>query len=319
MREVISMKRLMSIAGALLVGFLLLVPAVLAADPLPHTGRVIMSTEGDVTIPAGEHADVVIVVNGTATIQGEVNTIVAVDGAATLLGGRTETIVAVRSPVEIGPGSVVLGDVMTVESLVHRTGDGAVQGQVTDAATALIGIGAVLGGALFLIWIGFGLAMVVAGMLLAGLASRQVREAETLISREPALTLGVGIVGLFAFPLVAILLMVTVIGAPLGVGILLQVWPLVAFLSYLIGGIWIGDWILRQTSPERVRERPYLAAVLGVLLLEVVALVPILALVAMIASLFGFGAVLRLALRTLRSRSVPRPTVAGPMPAPMAG
>jgi hypothetical protein len=319
MREVISMKRLMSIAGALLIGFLLFVPAVLAVDPLQHNGRVIMSTEGDVTVPAGEHADVVIVVNGTATIEGEVNTVVAIDGAANLLGARTETIVAIRSPVEIGPGSVVLGDVMTFNSLVHRTGNAEVQGQVTDAATALIGMGAVLGGALLLLWIGFGLAMIVAGLLLAGLASRQVREAEMLISREPALTLGAGIVGLFAFPVVAILLIVTVIGAPLGVGILLQVWPLVAFLSYLIGGIWIGDWVLRRTSPERVRERPYLAAVLGVLLLEVVALVPILALVTMIASLFGFGAVLRLALRTLRSRSVPRPTVAGPMPAPMAG
>ncbi|HEX5823452.1 MAG TPA: hypothetical protein VFY18_03240 [Candidatus Limnocylindrales bacterium] len=313
------MKRLASIAGAILIGFLLFVPAVLAADPFPHTGRVIMSTQGDVTVPAGEHADVVFVVNGTATIQGEVNTIVAIDGAANLLGARAETIVAVRSPVEIGAGSVVVGDVMTIDSLVHRTGDGVVQGEVADVATALIGIGAVLGGALFLIWIGFGLAMIVGGLLLAGLASRQVREAETLISREPALTLGVGIVGLFAFPLVAILLIVTVIGAPLGVGILLQVWPLVAFLSYLVGGIWIGDWMLRQTSPERVRERPYLAAVLGVVLLEVMALVPILALVAMIASLFGFGSVLRLSLRTLRSRSVSRPTVAGPMPAPIAG
>jgi hypothetical protein len=313
------MKRLMSIAGALVIGFLLFVPAALAGDSFPHSGRVIMSTEGDVTIPAGEHADVVFVVNGTATIQGEVNTIVAVDGAANLLGGRTGTIVAVRSPVEIGPGSVVLGDVMTVDSLVHRTGDGAVQGQVTDAVAALIGMGAILGGALFLLWIGFGIAMIVAGLLLAGLASRQVREAEELISHEPALTLGVGIVGLFAFPIVAFLLIATVIGAPLGVGILLAVWPFVAFLSYLVGGIWIGDWLLRRTSAERVRERPYLAAVLGVLLLEVVALVPILTVVAMVASLFGFGAVLRLSLRTLRTPSISRPSVAGPMPAPIAG
>jgi hypothetical protein len=312
------MKRLIGIAAAAVIAFLLLIQTVLAADPLPHTDRVLISTGGDIAVPAGEHVDLVFVVNGTATIQGEVNTIIAIDGAANLFGATAETVIAVRSPIEIGPGAVVRGDVMTLDSLVHRTGNAQVQGEVTDLATVLIGIGAVLGPALLLLWLGFGLAMIVAGLLLAGLASRQVREAETLISREPGTTLVAGILGLLAFPLVAGLLIVTVIGAPLGVGILIQVWPLVAFLSYLVAGIWIGDWVLRRTSPERVRERPYLAAVVGVLLLEVVAIVPILAIVTMIASLFGFGAVIRLTFRTLSSRSIPRPTVAGPMPAPLA-
>lgn len=313
------MRRLMGISGAMLIGLLLFVPAVLAANPLPHTGRVLVSTGGDITLPAGEHADIVVVVNGTATIQGEVNTIVAVDGAANLLGARTETIIAVRSPVEIGPGTVVQGDVMALDSLVHQTGNAQVQGQVTDLPTVLIGIGAVLAPALLLLWIGFGLAMIVAGLLLAGLASRQVREAEALISHEPVLTLAAGILGLFVFPILAVLLIATLIGAPLGVGILLAAWPLVAFLGYLVAGIWIGEWVLRRTAPERVRERPFLAAVVGMLILEVLAIVPVLAVVVMIASLFGFGAVILLSLRTLRSRPMSVPTVAGPMPAPVAG
>jgi hypothetical protein len=101
------MKRLVGIAAAVPIAFVLLVPAVFAANPLPHTGRVLVSTGGDLTLPTGEHADVVVVVNGTATIQGEVNTIVVVNGAADLLGARTETLVAVRSPVELGSGTVV--------------------------------------------------------------------------------------------------------------------------------------------------------------------------------------------------------------------
>jgi hypothetical protein len=314
------MKRLVGIAGAALIVLLLVVPVALAANPWPHTGRVLISTGGDITLPAGEQADAVVVVNGTATIRGEVNTVVAIDGAANLLGARTETVVAVRSPVEIGPGTVVEGDVMTLDSLVHQTGDAQVQGQVTNLAAILIGIGAVLAPALLLIWIGFGLAMIVAGLLLAGLASRQVREAEALISHEPVQTLAAGIVGLFVFPLVAVLLIATLIGAPLGVGILLLAWPLVAFVGYLIAGIWIGNWMLRRTAPERIDERPYLAAVVGLIVLSVLAIVPVLAVVVMIASLFGFGAVILLSVRTLRSHTTTsQPTVAGPMPAPIAG
>jgi hypothetical protein len=311
------MKRFIGAVSAILVAFVLLVPQVFAANPLPHNGRVLISTEGDITLPAGEHADVVVVVNGVATIEGEVNTLVVVDGSATLLGARTETIVAVRSPIELGADSVVLGEVMTFEAAVYQTGNAEVIGGVTDLATEMVGFGVAIASALLLLWLGFGLAMLVAGAVFAGLASRQVRAAETIISEEPVIALAAGIVGLFAFPIVGIALMATLIGVPLGVALLFQVWPLVAFVGYLVVGIWLGEWVLRRTSPERVRERPYLASFIGLLILGLVGLVPVLGIVSAIASLFGFGAVIVLGLRTLRGQ-VPQPRVAEPMPAPMS-
>jgi hypothetical protein len=312
------MKRILAIAGAMLIVLLFLVPAALAAEPMPQTGRVVISTQGDITIPAGEQADVVLVINGTATIAGEVNTVVAVDGAANLTGARVETVIAVRSPVTLGDGAVVQGDVMTLDSLVQQSGDARVLGEISDMQASLIGLGAVLAPALILLWIGFGLAVVVAGLLLAGVAGRQVRAAEGLISHEPGMTLVAGILGLVVFPIVAFLLIVTVVGAPLGVGILIALWPLIAFAGYLVAGIWIGDWVLHRMQPTVVRERPLLAAVIGILVLQALALVPVLGIVAMIASLFGFGAVLLLAWRTLRSGTAPQATVAGTAPAPMA-
>jgi hypothetical protein len=312
------MKRILAIAGAMLIVLLFLVPAALAAEPMPQTGRVVISTQGDITIPAGEQADVVLVINGTATIAGEVNTVVAVDGAANLTGARVETVIAVRSPVTLGDGAVVQGDVMTLDSLVQQSGDARVLGEISDMQASLISLGAVLAPALILLWIGFGLAVVVAGLLLAGIAGRQVRAAEGLISHEPGMTLVAGILGLVVFPIVAFLLIVTVVGAPLGVGILIALWPLIAFAGYLVAGIWIGDWVLHRMQPTVVRERPLLAAVIGILVLQALALVPVLGIVAMIASLFGFGAVLLLAWRTLRSGTAPQATVAGTAPAPMA-
>jgi hypothetical protein len=311
------MKRFLGTLGALLIASVLFAPVAVAADPLPHNGRVLVSTQGDITLPAGEHADVVVVVNGTATIEGEVNTLVVVDGSATLLGARTETIVAVRSPIEIGQDSVVLGDVMTFESFVHQNGNAEVNGGVTDMASVLVGFGVAIASALLLLWIGFGIAMIVAGLLLAGLAARQVRTAEAVISEEPIMALVAGVLGLFAFPIVGFVLIATLVGAPLGLAVLLEIWPLVAFIGYLVAGIWIGDWVLRRTSPERVRERPYLASVIGLLFLGLVGLVPVVGIVSAIASVFGFGAVIVVGLRTLRGH-LPQASVPGTMPAPMA-
>jgi len=176
----------------------------------------------------------------------------------------------------------------------------------------------VLAPAFILMWIGVGLAVIVAGLLVAGIAGRQVRAAGALIGHEPVMTLVTGFLGLVIIPVVAILLMITIVGAPLGVGILLGFWPLVAFVGYLVAGIWIGEWVLRRTG-SGIRERPYLASVIGLLILQTLSLVPILAIVASIASLFGFGAVLLLAWRTLRSGASPRATVTGAAPMPMAG
>jgi hypothetical protein len=311
------MKRILVIAGAMLIVMLVLAPAVLAADPT-QTGRVLFSTHGDVTVPAGERADLVVVIDGTATIAGEVDTVVAIDGTADLTGARAKSVIAVRSTVNLAEGTVVTGDVMQLDSVVQQAADAQVLGQVQDAQSWLIGLGAVLAPAIFLLWIGFALATIVAGLFLAGVAGRQVRAAGGLISHEPVMTLVAGILGVIVVPIVAILLIETEIGAPLGVGILIGFWPFVAFIGYLVAGIWIGDWLLNRMQPTVVRERPFLAAVIGLLVLQTLGLVPVLAVVAMIASLFGFGAVLLLTWRTLRSGTARQATATGAAPAPMA-
>jgi len=310
------MKRLLAITVSLLLAFLVFSPVVFAADPsLPHDGRVLISTGGDVTVPAGEHADAVIVVNGTATIAGEVNTVLVVDGAANLSGARSETVIAIRSPVTIGAGSVVLGDVMKIDSVVTRVGDGAIGGAVRDMAADLAGIGWFLGPAMIMAYLGFALAAIAAGLLLAGIAARQVRAAEALISHKPAQTLVAAFVGLFLPIFLVAILVVTIVGAPLGIGILLGLWPLAAFIGYLVAGIWIGDWVLARMSPSTTRERPYLAAVVGILILEALGLLPF---IPMIATLFGYGAVLLLAWQTIRTSSMPTSPFRQPAPVPQA-
>jgi hypothetical protein len=311
------MRRLPLILGAIGIALLLFVPAVLAADPsMGHDGRVLVSTGGDVTLPAGEHADAVVVVNGHATIAGEVNTVVLVDGSADFTGAKTETIVAVRSPVTIGAGTRVLGDVMKVDSVITRVGDAQVQGAVRDLGLEIAGVGFLLGPLFIALYIGFALAAVAAALLLAALAAKQVRAAEGLIRQEPGSVVLAGLAGIFLPIILVAILFVTVIGAPLGLGILLALWPLAAFLGYLVAAIALGEWILRKMGRGVEGDRPYAGAVIGVLVLQVLAIVPILS---SIVAFVGFGAVLLLAWRTLRSSAVPRTETIRPTPTVVAG
>jgi hypothetical protein len=304
-------KRLI-VAFAIAAALALSARVVLAAEPLPHTGRVLISAQGDVVIPAGEHADTVFVTQGNADIAGEVNTVIVIDGTATLVGARAESVIAIRSHVELGPGTLVSEQVMRLDSTVHQSGDAEVIGGITDLAPAILNAGAVLAPALFLLWLGFGLATIVAAVLVAGLAGRQLREAERLLAGEPVQTFLIGLAAVILLPILAILFMATVIGAPLGIGLLIGAMPLLAFAGYLVAATWIGGWIVRQTAArsEGTIERPFMPVVAGVLVLTAIGLVPVLTIAVAVASLLGFGAVIRYAYRTLRG--APRPMAGVP-------
>src|SRR6516225_4734254 len=180
-----AMKQIAGIAAAALLAIWLIVPITLASDgTFPHTGRVLVSVKGDATLPAGEHADVVVVVQGTASIAGEANNVVVVDGAANLQGDNVETLVAIRSPVTLGPGTT-LTNVRTVASSLSQDPTATVSGSVSDATVDLAAFGLVLVTGFFLLFIGSVVAVILGALLVAGLAARQVRAAETLISREP--------------------------------------------------------------------------------------------------------------------------------------
>src|SRR5690554_3436965 len=126
------MKRLLSILVVLAITTLGFASTALAAEPLGHTGRVVITAQGDVSIPAGDHADVVVVVQGRASVQGEVNTLVVIDGSAELAGARLDTMVAVSSAVEVGDGTVISGELQRLDSTVHQSGSVVIHGGITD-------------------------------------------------------------------------------------------------------------------------------------------------------------------------------------------
>ncbi len=309
------MRRLFAVAASVAILLALLAPAALAAEPAASSRSVIVTVNGSLDVPAGQHLGAVVVIDGTARIGGDVDTLVVAGGSATLAGATVRTVVVIDGTADLGAGTTVLGDVRTLRGTVTQGAGAMVQGSVTALDADLAGLAVLMIPVFIVLFLGLGIAGIVAALLVAVFGARQVREVEALISGRPGHVLVAGIAGTVVLPVVGILLVMTVIGAPIGLAILFVVLPALAFLAWLVAAIWIGDWLVAGTRGSREPGRPYLAAVVGVIVLALVGMVPF---VTAIATLFGFGALLLAAWRTLRPETAPLSQAGATQPAPAA-
>jgi hypothetical protein len=314
MRRALSMLSLLVLL-ALALG---LTGSALAADPqggpddMPTTGRVVFVVGGDVDIPSGDQADAVIVIKGDAQIAGTVTGLVLIDGTATLTGATVGSVVLVSGTMDLAEGTTVLGDVAQVNSTVIQSG-GVIEGETRDLAMGFATLGLLLGAVALVVWVGMGIATLLAALLLATFAGQQVRKTTYLIGREPGMVIVLGVGSLVVIPLIAILAMATVIGIPAGIGMLVIAWPALAFLGYLVGAIWIGEWLLSRRAGYVPAARPHVAALLGLVVAFIAGIIP---LVSAIISIVGTGAVIRAAWYTWRGdRPVDAPAQSRPTPA----
>ncbi len=99
-----------------------------------------------------------------------------------------------------------------------------------------------------------------------------------------------GIVGLIAAPVVALLLMVTIIGLPLGL-ILVCAYIILIYVSKVYVSVFVGKFLLNMAGSRS--DSLVLMLVLGLLLFELIGFVPALSgFVGLLVVVFGFGAVL---------------------------
>jgi hypothetical protein len=300
------MKRFALILAAGLLLVAVAAPALAADDGLPDSGRVVFVVGGDIDIPAGDQADAVIVIRGTATVGGTVNALVVLDGTASLAGATLDSLTVINGTAELGAGTTINGDVGRLGSSVQRADGVEIGGTIRDLAGDAAAFGIFIGAAAIVLWIGFGLATLLVGLLVAGLAARQVRTATTLIRRETGMTIVAGLLAIVLPPIVAVMLMVTVIGIPAGIGLLVVLWPALAFIGYIVAAIWLGEWLLGRRDGAVRAERPYGAATIGLLVAFVIGLVP---LVTAILSILGLWAVVLAAWRTLRGGGAVEPVM----------
>ncbi len=300
------MKKLLVLLAALTLALGLAGTALSADGEFAHTGRIVFVAGGDIEIAAAEQADAVIVIGGDASVAGKVNALLVIDGTATVTGATLEEVVVFNGTVDLDASTTVSGDVSQFGSQINRADGAAIGGAVKDITGDLAAFGIFIGLAALALWIGFGIATLLLGLLVAGLAARQTRVATALISREPGRVVLVGLLALVIPPILAVMAMATIIGIPAGFGLLVVVWPAVAFIGYIVAAIWLGEWLLGRRDGAVRAERPYAAATVGLLVAFVIGLVP---LVTALLSIFGLGAVVLAAWRTLRGGGTVQPVV----------
>ena len=210
------LQRIVGMLAALVLTLLVLVPIVAAATPIHEDGRYVISVRGDVTLPADQSADVLIVVEGTATIEGDVGTVLVLNGTANFIGSTTGRIVAIAGTVSLDGTSVVTGNIQVLNAKVSRAPGAIVEGTVRDGLNWAEGA-IFIGPALMILYIGFVMLAIVGALLLASIGSRQVRSAELLLNQQIGAVAVAGILGLIGITMLGALAFVTIIGIPLGI------------------------------------------------------------------------------------------------------
>lgn len=227
----------------------------------------------------------------TLNLEGAIGGYVLAAGRRVYLNGRIGGDVMIAGEnVELGPDAVIEGRLtyranQFVRADSARVG-GAVEALPVEERADARGISWVP----LLIW-SIGLAVV--GALLITVAPARTLQASEMIRARLGTSLGYGLLAVIGIPFISVIALVTLIGIPLGL-LLLLAYPILLILGYVQGGIALGDAGLRRFHSDTAlaeRNPRILGALLALVLLALVSLVPFIGVLACLVVLVaGLGA-----------------------------
>jgi hypothetical protein len=292
---------------------LALIPAAAAAQDGEDEGF-LMRVDGNVAVPAGDTVDTVLVINGDALIEGAIQTLVVINGDATVRGSVDDEIIVVNGSLNLADTARVQ-DVTLVDSELERAPGAVVGGEISRRERWGVDID-LFGLFPFLAWTAVSVVVVLAGLLFAAVGGRQLTTAGLLLSDRLGPTLLAALVVWIGVPILAVMLFFTLIGIPAALGLLLLVLPLLWFTGYLVAATRLGAAIVRSRLSTADAEHPYLAALVGTLVLQVIGFIPVLGwLVVWLAGLVGGGALALLGWHAWRGEGTSRQVAVTPAPA----
>jgi cytoskeletal protein CcmA (bactofilin family) len=262
---------------------------------------------GGATVERGETVDGVYVIDGDVTIDGTVDgDVVVVNGETRVSGEVTGDLTVFAKRAVIESGAHVGGDIRYGDESPEIASGAQVDGDVSKEDWSDFPTVGWLGW--LALWLALTISSLALGLLLLLLAPRAA-DAAYLQAREGAwASVAAGLAIFILLPILAVLALVTLVGLPLGIAVLLALLPLGA-IAY-VTTLWVVGRLLLK--PPRGRVVSFL---LGWAIFRVVALVPVLGIIVWIAAVvFGLG-VLALALWRARTPAAPPPSEAPPAPA----
>jgi cytoskeletal protein CcmA (bactofilin family) len=295
---------------ALRAAIVALVAVLLTADSASAATDHVVITGGAV-VPAGQIAGDVLVLDGTVRIAGHVTgDVVSVAGPVRVSGRIDGDLIAVSDRALLASTARVGGDLRYGDESPVLARGASVGGKVSneDWGDAASGWGWV---SLLAWWLAVSVSTLIVGVLLVWLAPGALYAAERAVRERLGATIGSGVAIAIVVPILAILALVTVVGIPFGVALLLAAIP-VLLVAYTTAAWIVGRRVLRNRSSSA-----WAALFAGWGILRVLALIPVAGgLVGLAAMVVGLGA-LAVALWRARRTGAPAATAPGP-PAPAA-
>lgn len=264
------------------LGLVILAPAAVAQDDDgPDTDDQIVLT-GRLLVPEGETVETAVIFSGDAVIDGTVTGwLVVFNGRTEITGTVGEDVVVFNGEVVLRSGSRVGGDVISLEDPQIEQG-ATIGGSVDDLATRWNLYDTTFAGR-FAWWLSYTVSTLVLGLVLLLLAPRLDLASVWALRNRLGAAIGFGFLAFVLLPIVAGLLLVTVVGIPLGLFLLFGL-ALVFSIGYVVGVLALGRLVIKEP-----RSR-YVAFLVGWGVLRLIALIPVLGGLAwLVSTALGLG------------------------------
>ena len=251
-----------------------------SSDELTDRDQIVLN--GRLVVAEGDTADSAVLFHGSATIAGTVTeSVVVFDGATEISGHVQQDVLVFSGPVTVRSGAQIDGDLITSETPTVESGAtvvGEQQGISTQFDAQAFGVAS-----RFAWWLSYSISTLILGLLLLLIAPALDVAITRAVRERVGAAVGWGALVFFLFPIVAVILLVTVVGLPLGIFMLLAL-ALLYTVGYVAGAHAIGRLVVKPPTSR------FLAFLAGWGILRVLGLIPIVGgLVWTLASIFGFG------------------------------
>lgn len=306
--------------GFLIILFLLLamVPGSALAQDQQEEGSFVLGINSDTYVRPEQSIETLVVIDEDAVVDGTVTgALFVISGTATVNGSLDGDVTVINGTINLGESATVANDVVLIDGEMNRAEGSTVGGEVHDRSFAFYDWQLTFLSILF--WVGTTIVILLAGLLFAAVGGRQLTGAGNLITERPGGVILAALIAGIGLPVAAVVAIVTLVGIPVGIAVLIFLLPALWFTGYLVAGTKLGNVILNRRTATTDSEHPYLAAVLGLAILQFASLIPVLGFtLAWIAGFVGTGAVAYYAWRGWRGAGTiegPAPTIAA-QPAP---
>lgn len=239
--------------------------------------RIVVS--GPALVDHGQRVQDVLVVHGNTLIRGTVKgDVIVFDGDVTIRGTVKGDVVTFKGAAFLGRRARVGGDLLYVNKKPVVAPGAKVSGKTKrfDGKFKSAGVGIAIG-----FWLAVTLSLLVLGLLLLLLAPRAADAIARTAKTRRGASIGVGILAFILLPVLGVLACVTILGLPLGIGLLLLLFPLYG-IAYVTTAFVVGRLILKGGRIP--------AFLVGLLILRLLALIPFAGgLIGLLAVIFGLG------------------------------